>query len=144
GQHSLGLLNYESGETNILPVAAPWDWRCAAFSPDGRVLAFNGQTNIMFCDVATRQLRSFARCDEPAMALAFSPDGTLLASGHNGGGLSLWNCANGNNITNIPATLGHPPLVLSVDFSWDGRFLASAGGDPTGKIWEVSSNGLKL
>jgi WD40 repeat protein len=35
------------------------------------------------------------------MNLAFSPDGSLLASGHTGGGLSLWNRISGRMITNI-------------------------------------------
>ncbi len=143
GQHSLGLLNYQSGQTNILAIDAARSWRCAAFSPDGRDLAFSGETNITFCEVATLKLRTFARCDRGLMNLAFSPDGTLLASGHPGGGLTVWNRINGSIVTNT-VVFAHEDYGPYVDFSGDGRFLASAGGGPIGKIWEVMPSGLKL
>ncbi|MGH7870465.1 MAG: WD40 repeat domain-containing protein, partial [Candidatus Dormibacteraceae bacterium] len=143
GGHSLGLVNYQSGQSNLLRISAPGNLRCPVFSPDGRDLAFTGETNIMFCELATLKLRSFARCDRPLMNFAFSPDGSLLASGHEGGGLSLWNRINGRLITNI-VVFAHEDFGPYVDFSRDGRFLASSGGGPTGTIWEVTPTGLKL
>ena len=64
----------------------------------------------------------------------------MLASAHDGGGLTLWDRRNGHKISE--ESLAHPPIALDVQFSRDGRLLASAGSDATGKLWDVSPGGL--
>jgi WD40 repeat protein len=78
----------------------------------------------------------------PISALAFSPDGKLLAVG----GYKearLIDPANGRTISTLP---GHADLVRSLAFSPDGRLIAAAGGEPARsgeiKVWEVSSGKL--
>ena len=73
-----------------------------------------------------------------ARALAFSPDGTLLASG------------GGNNIhLHAPETgmlqrtlTGHTATVMAVAFSPDGSVLASASGDYSIKLWNPQTGEL--
>ena len=106
-----------------------------------RELAFADSTNIMIVDLATRKERPFV-ADNGVLGLAFSPNGLLLASIHDGGTLTLWNRASGLPITNN--ILAHPPVALDIAFSPDGRLLGTGGWDATAKLWDVLPGGLKL
>ncbi len=72
-------------------------------------------------------------------AVAFSPDGTLLAAAGGDGTVRLWNPATGKSIgTPLPAGTGPRAGVTAVAFSPDGTLLASAGADGTVRTWQVS------
>jgi WD40 repeat protein len=63
--------------------------------------------------------------------LAFSPDGTLLASGHVDGRVRLWDVVTGELLVTLA---GHPQSPwVRVAFSPDGTLLASGGWD--GTVW---------
>jgi WD40 repeat protein len=142
GWQSLGILDYDSGQSYKLPLLRPYGYCNPAFFADGRELAFANATNIMVLDVRTRKLRSFATIYDPMLGLAISSNGLWLASVHAGGGLILWDCATGQQITNMSEA--HPSGAYEVQFSPDSRLLASGGADGTGKIWDVVSGGLRL
>lgn len=76
----------------------------------------------------------------PAYATAFSPDGTILATGYKNGSTYLWNVASSRLI----ATLHDPGAangkeVDSVAFSPDGRTLATGDGNGYTNLWNVVS-----
>lgn len=77
------------------------------------------------------------------LALAFSPDGTLLATGggepSRSGELKLWNVAEGTLARDWPEA--HSDTVFALDFSADGRHLASAAADKFVKVWSTSDGG---
>ena len=73
-----------------------------------------------------------------ARALAFSPDGTLLASG---GGSNVYLHAPGTGMLER-ILRGHTATVTVVAFSPDGRMLASASGDRTIKLWNPQTGQL--
>lgn len=70
---------------------------------------------------------------------AFSPSGSLLASGAEDGTARLWHLS-GRNPRRV--LKGHQGSVMSVSFSPDGSLLATAGQDGSIKIWDVDTGNL--
>ncbi len=77
-------------------------------------------------------------------AVAFSPDGQLLAAGggepSRSGQLTLWNVQDGRLVREIADT--HSDTVLGVEFSPDGHQIASCGADRFMKVFDVASGEL--
>jgi WD40 repeat protein len=73
-------------------------------------------------------------------AVAFSPDGRMLASGSGrtsrSGEIKLWNVADGGLARSLP--LAHSDTVMALEFSRRGDLLASGGADRFVKIHAVA------
>uniref|UniRef100_UPI00202533CB WD40 domain-containing protein n=2 Tax=unclassified Frankia TaxID=2632575 RepID=UPI00202533CB len=80
--------------------------------------------------------RTSPRNRADATAVAFSPDGTLLATGTQDGPVSLWDVRTGRRQRILA---DHTQLVSSVAFSPDGSTIAAAAGDRTVRLWNIAT-----
>ena len=92
-----------------------------------------------------RELRKFSGHTEGVIGVAFSPDGTRIASGSGGrfgrwGGwdyaVHLWDANTGSHLRTLN---GHRDRVNSLSFSPDGATLASGSYDDTARLWDVNT-----
>jgi WD40 repeat protein len=104
-------------------------------SRDGKKLALGYVDGWSIWDVASRRRVRIGQiwC---AHALAFSPDGLLLAVGANGGQLQVIDTTAGLVLWDL-SRKGHIAPVRHLEFTPDRRFLVSGGGDAMLRIWDV-------
>ena len=72
-----------------------------------------------------------------ATIVAYSPDGSVLASGHQDGRVQLWDAETGAQIATLDPANDRLPSVNDLAFSPDGSLLISASSDGTAKVWDL-------
>ena len=72
----------------------------------------------------------------PVSSVAFSRDGTTLASASGDRTVRLWDTATSAHKQTLE---GHKDSVSSVAFSWDGTTLASASDDGMVRLWDTAT-----
>jgi WD40 repeat protein len=96
-------------------------------------LASSSEKEIIYWDVEKKQkLHSFPT---EGGYVAVSPNGKHLAD-RSGKEIRLWDAESGKE---FPSLKGHHKNVSRINFSPDGRTLASASGDQTIKLWDVAT-----
>jgi WD40 repeat protein len=118
-----------------------------AFNPDSTILASSGlgDGTVRLWNVSTeRELGRPIKAEASggAIGLAFSPDGTTVASGGGDGAIRFWDVAT-HQERGAPLT-DDPSAAYSLAFSRDGTTLVSAGLDGTVRLWNVATDESEL
>ncbi|WP_170208453.1 NB-ARC domain-containing protein [Micromonospora pisi] len=112
-----------------------WEvWACA-FAPDGRLLTADGDANLRGWEPTTG-LSLFTVDGDPRSVwdCDFSPDGTLLATAGNVDA-RLRQVSTGRTAQ----VLDYPDWVASIQFSPDGKMIASGGGSAVVILWDAAT-----
>ena len=123
------LWNTYTGE-QIGTLNTPAD--AAAFAPDAETLAIgdgNEDKKISLWNLARQERIATLKGHEYIIyQLAFSPDGTILASGDAGGVIHLWELPIGKHLTTFKSAAGY---INKLVFAPNGKTLASTNGGST-------------
>lgn len=138
GAHSKGgqILIFDSSTGSILreldnpnyPVLS------LALSGDGKRLA-TGDNAVSVWDFETgRKLKRFKDLDNWIVGLAWSPDGTQIASCAYEPEAKIWNATTGDHERSL---YGHRSFVSSIAYSPDGKQIATGSRDTTLRFWDA-------
>lgn len=116
--------------------------RNVAFSRDGKLLAAAGgvcakKGEVKIWNVQQRAVTlTIAGHDDCIYGLAFSPDGTLLATSSYDKLIKLWDVATGKELRTLK---DHIDAVYAIAFTPDGKRLVSGSADRGVKVWDVAA-----
>ena len=145
--HGLVRLDVESGQGNVkdarfgmgMPypevfaltydkIAIEWD--------DGKIQLWDPKTGKVLSTLDGHAMPADMSDDKKVLALAFSPDGTRLASGSKDKTVRLWNLTNGDDGIILQKHTGWTNVLA---FSSDGKMLASGSTDKTVQLWDTAT-----
>jgi WD40 repeat protein len=106
--------------------------KLAAIADDSRVGVWNLQPG------SKPQLVDAMTVAGLPLAIAFSPDPSLLAVGTTGRQVHLWQLSGRTKPTELPVLTGFENYVYSVTFDPTGRYVAAGSTDRTIRIWDLT------
>jgi WD40 repeat protein/serine/threonine protein kinase len=129
---------YETGSRSLsrefqVPEGAA---RVEGFSPNGAQLAVTINNDLLLFDMHGNPLVRINGVHSNVIALAYSRDGTVLATGGSDRLIKLWDPLTGKLLTTL---FGHRGDITSLVFAPDGRSLFVADQEGTLKVWNVAA-----
>jgi WD40 repeat protein/class 3 adenylate cyclase len=116
----------------------------AAFSPDGSLVAAGWlrENLVRVWDVRTGRLVRAIQAPASPFAVSFSPDGKRLAIGGVDEPVAgVFDVRSGRRELSLK---GHDGGIYDIDWSPDGRSIATTSNDSTGRIWDAASGRIRF
>lgn len=120
---------------NPLDLPQPCDCPAVALNADGSLLAVANDWNAKLIDLKTKSERAVLKGHKgQVLAVAFSPDGTTVATGSFDLTVRLWDVATGRERANYQWDIGR---VYCVTYAPDGLRLAAGGDLGRVVVWDA-------
>jgi WD40 repeat protein len=111
-----------------------------ALSPDAKSLAIGnatGASDVEIVDATSgRTLVTLSGHTRPIGQIAYSPDGSMIATGSSDGTVRIWDPATGR----LLLTLDHPAPIFGLAFGPDGRTIASMDTSGVIRLWDACAD----
>jgi WD40 repeat protein len=139
-----GIRRWDSrtgGVKNHIPHAQNSDDPVLAFSSDGDFVIESTTDGVRLRDLLNGTTKQIPlETDDPASALALSPDNRTLLTADDSGLVHLWDAETGQSKKTIQA--GQQVTALAIDTS--GQWLAVARADRTIVVWDLKTGGVRI
>jgi WD40 repeat protein len=134
----ISRIDLRSGETTLVRSADPsTTMTTLVIAPDGQTFAVGRGSEVFVFDAANG--RETLRLHGPASSvadIAFSPDGTRIATARGNGEIQLWDVESGD----LKHTFhGHDGPAMCIRYTDEGRRLASVGFDGVLRLWKTAT-----
>jgi WD40 repeat protein len=113
-----------------------------AFEPGGSRLASAGRDGAMLLDVRSGSQMQILSHPLSVLAVSWSADGKLIATGDPAGTIRLWAVSQTEPARCMHVLTEHTDCVYELAFAPDSTMLASASWDRTVKLWHLASGTL--
>ena len=151
--NQFSIFRLDATKKTVTPLAKDVDSTsssASALSPDGQRIADAASLSgeVFVHDTATGRLiaRHGAAHASPIAAMAFSGDGTKVATADAEGTIKIW--ADPQKLNSKSTALltlkGHQGAISTVSFSSDGKRLASTCVDKTARVWDLENAGAAI
>jgi len=145
GKTGIGRAVLQAGPqpVNSMAVSRDGKWVVAA---SGSGASGDGITTLW--DIGRAAMIGRFPADDPATAVAISPDGNRIATGYFDGTIRLWDRLSGSQIQNskppapVAVLTGHERQINKLAFSADGARLVSASDDMKARLWDAKAGTL--
>ena len=117
----------------------PRNGHLLAFSPDDKTLAFTEGKTVTLWDLASGKARVTMNANWEVSALAYSPDGKLVATGSQFMHLQFWDPETGEQKALLHGPDGFQNWWSCAQFSADSKTLAIGGSSGILQLWDVAS-----
>jgi WD40 repeat protein len=137
----------QTGKVKLILQGEDGECRCIAWSPDGhRIATANFQTYRGADGLYTAKIWNAVTGEEflslsalhkgRFLSVAWSPDGSLMATGMEAGTTQVWDAETGKSLLTLS---GNKEIVTSVVWSPDGKFIATVSGVNTAAVWNAET-----